>query len=135
MTDFSLSPAPTLTLEESVRRIKQAIVWFPGLTLPCRRQSGKTTAILELIRERHDGVAVYLAPSFNQIGHAKSIYSQRWPGNLPSFATSSIQLLGSALPIYVDEYWMFSEKDRQILEEDFGYRIVCRLGTRGVDNR
>lgn len=120
----------SVDIEESKQRIKQAVEWFPGATLPCGRQSGKTTAILEMIHERHKGKAVFFTVNPDMAKCALDIYRKRWPKDEdPIFTASYLDIRGRSLPIYVDEPWFATAENRRILQ-DLDYLIVCRLGTR-----
>jgi hypothetical protein len=117
-----------MEIEESVRQIRQAVDAFPGLLLGLKRQTGKTTAVLEMIHDKHDGAAFYFGPTEQALGVALARYGQMYPGAmLPKTAQFCDQVLGSILPVYVDEWWLLRESAQRRLME-MG-QVVCRIGT------
>ena len=117
------------TLAASIAAIKRDILASPGILLDCKRQVGKTTAILELIHDEHQGRAAYVTFRSELADHAKHQYLKRWPqGELPFFTSDPEKLRGLLLPIYVDEWWMLFEQQRDRLI-DFGGLVRARVGT------
>lgn len=112
---------------ESIRRIKQTVECFPGLVLGVDRQVGKTTAILEMIKDRYPGTAIYFGPNQYLCDFAEHAWRGTGFRLSPKFFSSSEQVRGYNLPIYVDEWWLLSQRQQDEVMQTG--RVVCRLGT------
>ena len=118
-------------LAATTAAIKRDILASPGILLDCKRQVGKTTAILELIHDQHQGRAAYGTFRSDLALMARGTYFRRWPqGESPLFTSDPEKLRGWLLPIYVDEWWLMSEQQQDKLSAiDFGGLVRARVGT------
>lgn len=132
------TPAADLDLTNLVMRIKLGIRWFPRTILDVERRAGKTTAILELIHEQHEGKAVYVAHNQRMAESGRYYYAQKYsatPDRIerPVFISGfdvDRKLRGyeyDTWPIYVDEWWLFDEREQREVMDTL--RVVGRVGT------
>lgn len=119
-----------ISIEESKQRIKTTLEWWPGIKLPTMRQAGKTTAILEMVHEKHHGDAAYFTFNKDVAEHARKKYADMFPRDKPLYVGSQlIDLRGCLLPVYIDEWWHISPDIREQLNM---VRVVCRIGTPNI---
>ena len=121
-------------LAATTAAIKRDILASPGILLDCKRQVGKTTAILELIHDQHQGRAAYVTFKRDLALMARGTYFRRWPqGESPLFTSDPEKLRGRLLPIYVDEWWLLSSGHMHDLAASVAdSQIVAMVGTRGL---
>lgn len=80
----------------------------------CRRQTGKTTALLEIIHDDFEGDAILLSPNVRMSDYAKDRYREMYPGEkVPIFRQRADQTHGYALPVLVDEWLAFPESEQR----------------------
>lgn len=114
-------------IEESCHRIKVVMNWFPMTLHSFLRRTGKTTAILQTIRERYHGDAIYFCPDERHAIMAARMYQSMYPDGTLMIATRIDHVRGMSQHIYVDEWWLLKEDvQRDIKHSD---RAVARIGT------
>lgn len=116
------------TIELNVARIKSVLRWFPGLVLGLNRQVGKTSAVLEVIHDDHEGQATVFCMNNEMREHTRRMYKDKYPNEqVPNFVSSTEKVQGRNDPIFADEWWCIpAEQRRDLLGTG---RLVARIGT------
>lgn len=131
-----LSTSLPLTMEVRSMRIKMGVRWFPWTIFSTPRQSGKTTALLEIIYEDHGGNAIYFCQSEMSAHAAAHLYRKLFTPNAqqPLFVASTDYLKshtrGTSMakwPIYCDEWWLIRQEEQDRVLDTC--RVVGRVGT------
>lgn len=115
-----------MKIKDNIQKIKQTVDWFPGVVLGLGRQCGKTSAILEMVHEDCGGDAFVISPTSQMSDMAKHRYGSL--SGKPKFISNPLEARGSNWAIYVDEWWMLSEKSQHEVEGMLD-RVICRLGS------
>ena len=101
-------------IRASIDSIKKAIREDGKLFLCKPRQTGKTTALLEIIHDDFDGDAILLSPNVRMSDYAKDRYREMYPGEkLPIFRQRTEQTCGYHLPVLVDEWLCFPDSEQR----------------------
>jgi hypothetical protein len=110
-------------------RIKTTLRWFPGVLLGLPgRQIGKTSALLEVIHDDHQGRATLYG--FNQSAalYAKQMYKDKYPDEpVPNFVSQTEKVRGRSDHIFADDWWNIPTEDRRNLIVTG--RLAARIGT------
>lgn len=116
------------SMKESVDRIKQTLRWFPNCLLGLQRRIGKTSAILEIIHEDHDGNGTVFCMNAAMAAYAKQMYRDKYPNDpVPNFTNNTQRVVGRSDPIFADEWWDIPASDRRHLIATG--RLKARIGT------
>jgi hypothetical protein len=103
----------------------------PGHAVHAERRTGKTTALLAEIHTQLRGRAIIIAHHQESAERISYIYREAFPQDeIPLVAgpvRAMVTLLGTNLPVYVDEWWLLPEKAQKELK-DSG-RIKGAVGT------
>jgi len=128
MTKFKQRSPGITTMLQNIERIRQIAEWFPGVTLGLQRQSGKTTAIMEMI---HDlgGEAVYFGMTEMMVDRVKNLYRETYPNDVQPLCTDRLDDLRGrkVVPVFVDEPWMIKREVLNYLSMHFP--VVIKIGT------
>lgn len=114
-------------IEEGCHRIKLVMNWFPGTLHSFLRRTGKTTAILETIREKYNGDAIYFCADVQSADNAKRMYRKLFPDGTLMTATLVDHVKGMSQHIFVDEWWLLERDVKRDLMHTG--RVVARIGT------
>ena len=101
----------------------------PGYVVHAERRTGKTTALMHAIHKRHTGAAIVVCPSKQQAEMFASAYCDYVAHGARPVCLGPMELnalKGTDLPLYVDEYWSFSERAQQQMRD---YGIAGAVGT------
>ena len=103
----------------------------PGYAVHAERRTGKTTALLAEIHIEHKGKAIIIAHHQESAERISYIYREAFPQDETPLVAGPVRamitLLGTNLPVYVDEWWLLPEKAQKELK-DSG-RIKGAVGT------
>jgi hypothetical protein len=117
-----------LNMKLRVERIKTTMRWFPGLVLGLGRQVGKTSALLEMIHDDHNGQGTVYAMNQSMALYAKQMYKDKYPDEpVPNFVSQTEKVRGRSDPIFVDDWWNIPTEDRRNLIGNG--RLAARIGT------
>jgi hypothetical protein len=93
-----------------------------GEGISAERQAGKTTALLTIVHNRHKGRAIIVAMNYMQMELIRARYQKEYPKDVMPDVVSAAHAVktamrGNTLPVYCDEWWMFTEQEQRNLKE------------------
>jgi hypothetical protein len=87
-----------------------------GKFISGERQIGKTSALVDIVAELHNGRAIVVVPNDGHIRYFRTMFKQRHPRMyVPSVVSSRQEIRGYELPIYADLFNHFLPGDRDRL--------------------
>lgn len=104
-----------------VDEIKRLLKEHPGLMIHSERRTGKSTALMQHIREQHSGIAAVVCPSALNAEQFLLRYEQMYPMEKYPVVigpTRIHDLQGRSLPIFVDEWPSLSERAKADLRAE-----------------
>ena len=103
-----------------VDEIKRLLKEHPGLMIHSERRTGKTTALIQHIREQHAGAVAVVCPNGRQAEEFRYRYREMYPMEVAPFVlgpTEIHDLDGRNLTIYADEWPSLSDRAKSELRQ------------------
>ena len=115
-------------IRESIDRISKRCAGFRGLCWGYREgRYGKTSALLEVIHEDHNGEATVYCMNYAMALYAKQMYRDNFHGEpVPNFVSQAEKVRGRSDPIFADEWWNIPTDERRELVGTG--RLAVRIG-------
>jgi len=102
-----------------------------GYAVHVERQSGKTTAVMHDVHEKHHGEAIVVVLNSIEVSHFSkrycALYSDDPKPCVVSFENAKQSIYGNSLPIYIDEWWRIPDEIQAVLLNTG--RIAGAVGT------